>query len=33
MAKDKLTRGEMYPLLLKAADKMREEIKNDRKKK
>ena len=33
MAKDQITREELYPLLLKAANKMREEIKNDRKKK
>jgi len=32
MSKDKITREEMYPLLLKAANKMREEIKNSKKK-
>lgn len=33
MSKDKITREEMYPLLVKAANKMREEIKNNGKKK
>lgn len=33
MSKEKITREEMYPLLVKAANKMREEMKQDSKKK
>jgi hypothetical protein len=33
VAKDKVTRQELYPLLMKAAEKMREEMKQENKKK